>query len=429
MHITNISKLCVTAALLIPLTLHAAPLPEVLVKVLETHPDIRSASHVLEAAKARVTQAKSNFYPVVGLNYAFDDTSGEQNGVDTSSTTNRTDAILSWTVFNGFANRYGLATTKSQQKATEAELDATHEAIALEVTDAYLGLLRLTYRAARNKKYMNELKQLVMAIKTRAASGRLSGAEATQAESRLISAESSHSNLLAQLGAAKARFTELTGSPTKGLSYPKIDTQIVNQSLEELYALAKKHNPNLRASEYQTQAKKSEIGSATAEYYPTIALELRKRLMDDNDVETTYNEDTGGSVNVTYQIPFGGGAFGRKLEAEKQQLSSEEKYKSLVIDIHTSIAELKSQLQESLRIAPRLRQNIDASNQIYSAYELQFNAGRRSLLDLLSSLNEKHSTYDNVIDNWYQSTLMAAQLHALTMGIKSEVLSSESAGS
>lgn len=393
---------------------YAEPLTQVITSVINTHPDIESAQNLLEAAGQRINQARSGFFPTVGLGVSLSDATGDQLAQSITQKIRRTDAIVQWTIFNGFANRYELDKNQEERAAAAAQLDATRDAVALEVTDQYLSVLRYFYQFQRSNAYIKGLSVLVKSIETRAEHGRLSMVHTAQARSRLIQAENEHARLRGRLNGAKARFEAITGQKPRNLVYPRISPSIAEAPVEALLEQAMSNNPNLRAADERAKAKQAEIQIAKSGLMPSITLEMRKRLQSHVEPASLFDEDQRSAIQLSYELPLGNGVLAQTAAAEKLRQAALADKRAAALEIRSGLATLQLQLQEELRIRPRLKENITATKRVVDAYTLQFDAGKRSLLDLLIAWSDRYRAQVAQIDNWYEVTLLTAQVHALT---------------
>ncbi len=382
-------------------------------QVLERHPDIHTAQALLDATTEKVKQARSNYYPVIGASSQHSNVQGQRGAQDEDYTAARTDAFLRWSLFNGFVDQFSVTARQHDHAASAAQLERAHEQTALLVTETYLDVLRSSALLQHTETYIEGLEKLVGLIQVRAELGRSAEAERHQAHARAIQAHNQRAQLLARLRGAKFKYEQLTGQAPTDLEYPEFKLNLVNEPLDALLQRAMHDNPGLRAALKTIEAREAEMGIARGISLPTVSLELRKRLLSDVGSPAEFDTDASAQLSLNYELPLGGAAQSRHAEASHLKQAARAEAERIALELRTTLGELHESLKEAIDIAPRLHENVDATTHVVSAYGLQFNAGKRSLLDLLSAWSDRYQAYASVVDNWHQQTLTIARLHAL----------------
>jgi len=410
-------------ALLFSAQLGAAPLPAVVEQVLQRHPDIRSAQALLQAASAQSRQVRSDFLPSVGLNYRHADAVDVDNGLSRDRTLRRTNAMLRWNLFNGRIDSNRLRAASLNQEAAVLDIDDAHERIALEVTELYAELVRLSQRLELADNLIREFESLRESVKKRVDAGRVSAADLDQIDSDLIRIRTQRSQLRGQMGGNAYRFRQLTGQAPSNLSSPWLEAPEQARSLEQLQSLLESDNPRLRASARRVAARSAEVSAARGAYWPSLDLELNRRL--DASISPVAISDTQRSnqISLNLEIPLGGKTFARVDESVERQKATQAAADSLKLNLSSNLGTLHQELEESRAIQPELLERVATSNRIYHAYRLQFDAGKRSLLDVANAQNERFMALGDVIDNRNLQLLDQARLLNLVGKLRQTLVS------
>ena len=415
--LTRFSRAAALVGTLLPCAaVHTAPLPEVVDRVIDAHPDIRSAQALLNAADALVGQARSAYYPTLGLNWNAADSRDEQLGAPLDRTIRRSEAVLSWNLFRGAADVQRNRSARYERAAASADLAWTREQVALEVAERYTEVLRLRRVLAHSAGLMDDYRQLYDKVRTRAEAGRLSSADVEQIRVDLIQVESRHADLQSQLDAAEYRFARITGQPPEALSAPGFAP--AEWSRDTLLAAAEQFSPRLKAARERVKARQADVGVARGRLMPSVDLELRKRLS--ARIEPAQVSDTvdATQLSVALEIPLGGGDFSRIREALERRDAALASADAARLAIDTELAPLVREREQLLHIQPRLRERVDASRRLVDAYTLQFDAARRSLSDLASAHADRFSARTEVLDNSVRIFAIEARLLSLTGALR-----------
>jgi len=370
-------------ALTLALPAQAAPLPEVVQDVLARHPDAASAQALLEASEAVVRQSRSRFFPTLSVGWTRSNNEVEQLGQPIERDTRRSEAALSWNLFSGGADVYRLKSARNERDAASASLIDVQEQLALRVADAYADVLRLQRINAGGKALSQSLTFLKSQVQSRVEAGRISPADLTQVDVSIIESEDQVASLDAALAAALMRYEQLTGSAPADLVPPAFGT--LDFSAAGRLETTLGNNPSLRAARESIDARKADIGVARGALMPTVDVEVRRRL--GATIEPVEVSDTVRSqqLAINLDVPLGGGSWYRVDEASARHRAAVADEASLREQLSIEVATQAAELERREATYEALTRRLGASRTLIDAYGEQFDAGRRSLTDVLSA--------------------------------------------
>lgn len=139
-------------------------------------------------------------------------------------------------------------------KAGEATLKNAEQEISLTAVTAYLNTLRDRELLRLRRKNETLLIKELNAARERRAIGDITNTDVQQAEARVARATAQHANARTNYEISLAEFEEVTGmrphkillTPYPNFSFP--------ESLQEMFALAEKQNPEILMAMFQHQA-------------------------------------------------------------------------------------------------------------------------------------------------------------------------------
>jgi adhesin transport system outer membrane protein len=393
----------------------AAPLPEVVARVLETNPDVRSSTALLRAADAAVWQARSNFLPTVGVQQTSGSSRDRPAGAVgyTDNQTRRREAYLRWPLFNGYADYYGNRSAEYSQEAAGSDLEESRESVALRLTEIYVEVLRLSEQLRLAQTYVEDLKRLMRDVELRAEAGRIAPVEVEQAKSQLIAAEAELSQQRAQYAAAKNAYRQVVGAYPDDLHVPQLNESLADDPLETLQARAEDNSPRLKAARQRIAAKDADVGTATADFLPRLSLETRKRISAAPTSAALSDQERSETLQLSLEIPLGGKNFARRNELVEKKRAAQADADSKAQQLRTDLGDMHSNLKEARYMAPLLKEKALASYKVVAAYRLQFSAGRRSLLDLLNVRDELYQALTLRNSNRFGRITTTARLERL----------------
>lgn len=414
---SRLNSLCRPSALLLMVLLvppaWGASLPEVVELVLRRHPDIQSSQALLRAAEERVGQARSPYLPSLGLDSVSIDSSDRQTGQPIERTTRRSDLVLRWNLFRGLADFRSAKEQDYRREAAEASLAETHERVALQVVEVYLELLRLRGLVELGEAHGSELRRLEDTVGKRAESGRTSAVDISRTRLGVIQNQADLGRLRGQLQAMEQRYRLITGMPPGPLVEPQLDESALTQPIDDLMARVIEGNHGVRALASGATASAEAVGVARGRLFPSLDLELRKRLQTKIDPVPLIDTDNSRQVQITYQVPLGGETFSRVREAVERKTAAEAQMDSELLRVRADLASYWAEWQEARAIAPRLSEREDASRRVVLGSDLQFDAGRRAVDDLVTSRSEYFRARGDVIANAIEQTALTARVLSL----------------
>lgn len=392
---------------------HAAPLPIVVDKVLLQQPSVRSAQALLRAAEAQITQVRSDFLPSLGLSYRNSDARDETQGRPVDRNVRRSDASLRWNVFNGAADTNRLRAAGFNRDAADADLDSVLEQVAFEITETYADVVRLRQTMSSLQATISRQEKVEASVAQRVDAGRISSAELDLMHVRLIQSRTLLGQLRAQLGTAEYRYRLLTGEAPNELVTPGIRSGSMEADIDALVERIQERNPRLRAALQRSLSRKADIGVARGSFFPAVDLSVNKRLDNSTIPVPVSDTDRAAQLQVSIDIPLGGKNLGRHSEAVERHQAAQADADDLLLKVSREITDLYRQLAEAREIAPLTERRVVSAQRVAAAYELHFEAGRRSLNDLSIAQEDLFNAQRALIENRAQQTTLQAQLLSL----------------
>ncbi|WP_152183892.1 TolC family outer membrane protein [Sulfurimonas indica] len=396
----------------------AQTLKESLEEILHTNPIIQERLQNYNATKQDITSAKSGYYPKLDIKLG----TGEEKIVHDYATTDYSvyKSSLNYThnIFNGFGTT---SLVDSQEYRTAAAAYSYIEKVnntSIELVNTYLEVVKnqeLLGTAEENvqidQEIFNRVKKLYKAGLTTLSEVKKIESSLALAKSNLVVQENSLLNAL-------YNFEKVLGHPATvtAMQRPNIDKTILPKTLNEAIDFSLKHNPSLMANEYNIKAAQATSRENKAKYYPKIDLEASQEY--NNNVSGTEGKDNEfrAMAYISYNL-FNG---------FNDQASIEKSYAKIQQEIANK-NDTKRKIHQSLKIAwaaqTKLKKQLlhlqEYKNFSYKTlvlYSKEYDLGRRSLLDLLSTQNDFIRSKAQIITTEFG--ILYAQYKILdTMGI------------
>lgn len=387
----------------------ADTLPEAIKDGLKLNPEVRAELAKYRAYRYDLREGKADYYPQIDLNAGIGYEEYKSPTVSKAKGLTRQELAIKLTqnLFRGFATQNNVKRLQARLDAQALYAESVVSDIALEISKAYLEILRSQELVQLGKLNVENHKKIFQQIKMRFDSGLSDEVELDQAKARYALVQS---NLLAQkskLADARARYHRLVGHDApRELSLPTFDYKIP-PDIETAIKIALTDHPRLLSAYADVAEAKAQAFANKGSFYPTVNLEVEKRWDRDTNGVKGSTEDFQAMVRMNYNLYKGG--------------ADEAKYKSTVA-LYQQAMEIRNrtrrEVMEDLRYAwdtmtmaqnqmQYLDQHIQLTRSTLLGYRKQFSLGRRSLLDLLNTENEYNQALTKMTETRYD--LLQAQ--------------------
>ncbi|MEA1982576.1 MAG: TolC family outer membrane protein, partial [Campylobacterota bacterium] len=397
-------------------SLSALTLKESVVEAMNTNPVVQERLKNYRATQQDLNIAESEYYPKLDLSASVGYTDAgnlksdgnddwKHTVVDQEYGNYETQLKLTQNLFDGFGTMSKVDYQEARILAAAYNYVEKSNDIAFKMTNAYLNVLRsheLTQTAQENVQ-INE--GIYNKVKDLYDSGLTTDSEVKKIEAALSLARS---NLTVQKNNAldtEFNFRRILGRMPNVANMQKPEMNIpMPESIERAALYSINHNPSLLVSRYNIKGAQALWKQHEKEYYPTIDLEVSQSY---NDIQTDNRFDNPDDrfkarIVLNYNL-FNGGADSANVQKDLSKINQEIEIKR----------DLKRQVIEGLDLSwnaykmvglqlKDLREYSKFSEKTLELYKEEYDLGRRSLLDLLSSQNDVINSRSQIITAEYE---------------------------
>ena len=217
----------------------------------------------------------------------------------------------------------------------------------------------------------------------------------------------------------------LSMDPMQELEIVSPDTAIINSlasfpSLEESVAQSIAYSPNLKISNYNIEIAKQSLRIAKSNYYPTVNLSAGVNTGHYNykniggQLTTQLSEQIGVSVNIPI---YNRGSS--KLRVKQSEIALEQtqlSYEQDVLSVRQNIVQEYQNMISSYNKYNVSKQTKDAYLKSFEAYNVQFQYGSITAVELLQQQNSYLNALNNFIQNKY-SFILQRKILDVYMGL------------
>jgi len=392
-------------------------------EALESNPEVLQAVENRRAVAFERRQARALYGPTVSIEAAagfreLDNPSREAAGLG-DETLEPVEASLfaEQVIFDGL-NRHGEARRQyARLQGASSRVEERAEFIALEVAREYVnfGLQERLVELARENIDFHEavVDRLAQGVESRT----VSGTDLQQARERL---SASRRRLVeAQRDRAEAGYAleRLVGAPVAAyVDAPRL-AAFGPQTLADAIATAREDNPQILIAQAGVGAAEGEMDSARSGYLPRVSLEGRVRTGEDIDAFSGETTDAQVRAVMRWTLFDSGRSLANVSEQARRVDESRYRLHQVQREVDQEVRVAFERLTRERELIASLRDQSRFADDVVEGYASQFNAGQRSLLDLLDAQNSRLSVRQLLATSEHALIFAEYRLLAATGGL------------
>ncbi len=365
------------------------------------HPEILRDKALAKAADKGIDQAFSGYLPTFDIDqeagYEWTNSPTTRTRADklpgNSSSVERlrrdSNASLRQMLFDGFGTQSRVSSAHFSFDTATYTVAETGERLGLRVAQLYLDVLRTQQFVDITQQNNAALTEIANQIRDLAQSGRGTGSDVDQADSRLAQGRAALEQRRGENTVAIARYIEVVGEMPADLVLPGAPQYQRPAGEEEAIAFAMQYHPSAQASAAFYLSRKADAKAAEAPlYYPRLDAEVLGSTGSNLDGNKGRDSDLNPRLRLRYTVFNGLGDLAHRDRADEEAAAAKqddnEQRRRIREEVRVSFRNLMT-AEERL---PSLKAHASSAKQVLEGYRSQFELGKRSLLDLLDVQNE-----------------------------------------
>jgi outer membrane protein TolC len=323
-----------------------------------------------------------------------------------SRTTDRTEAGLRWNLYNAGNDRAELAGAERDVDAAEQDLRRAREDTAERIAETYVELLHLQAQLSPAAERLTAVRKLSEQVRQQADAGKASPADLTQAEASLLDADVAYEQLVADHASARAKLAAQVGTEVRKVA-PVVLAPVPPGQV-------KLGSPGLvEAAQLRAVAARERVRPPVSLLAPRIDLELRQRLSDRTNPIMTTEQKNSWQLVARWDFPVMGETIARRNEGMRRAEAAEAEAERVARTVQSDLDSLDARIEIAIRALASLDRQLQQYDQLVRAGELQFDAGRRSLQQLISLRDSRYAIAQRRADQEHR--LLASRLRQLAL--------------
>lgn len=365
-------------------------------KALNSYPEINSKLHNFRAAKHDWKGAFAGYRPRLDLYYAIGRYSLDGGGYRYTMY-NMLDhnydgfsVILAQTIYDGQETKFRVAGNEGIMGTRYYELMTDMERTALLAFRAHHDVIKYRELVELAEANFSRHKALVEKVKQRTDSGLDSKISLRTAEGRLALAETNLLTQKANLHDVETQYIRIVGAlPAKHLvEYHDCGLDSLPSTVEKGRAIALKNNYRLRGYYKNVEAMENMVGVAKSRLYPHAEVRGGINCNHNQDGSEGRKDKAFVEMVVRWNLYNGNRDKENIDRAVEKYYEAKQNFYKVERDITQAVLISFNKVDNINEELPRMKKHMENAKKTADAYKQQFEAGRRTLFDLLDMENE-----------------------------------------
>ena len=377
----------------------SANLRDLLLRSVPWDPQVRLAAAAQAVAQERLSQSRSRLWPTLGLTASAGESHDDDFGRAVKRRVDRSEMLLRWNLYNGGTDAAEITATEREWAASTEDLGQALDLASERIVNAYLDAWRWQSLVEPSLARVKTIERWVEQARTQVKAGRLSDADLQQAEYSLTDAQLSHQVLVSEHLGALGALNALVHEPVASVlpqSLPRV-------SPEEAGSLTP---AGVRVARLRAEAASNRVLGTANVASPRVDLDARKRLSDNTTPRTSTSQRDGWTVGMRWEMPLGGETFSKRREAIARAEGAQAEVARIEQGLVSELASIAPRLASAEQAVMQLQSQAEQYNALLRAGRVQFEAGRRSLqqlmqledgrINVVQRLAEQHNRMDKL---------------------------------
>ena len=375
-------------------------------RVLASDPQVRAAEALLQASHERRRQARSRLGPSLLLSTSNGQSVDQELGRPLERRTDRVEAGLRWNLFNSGNDLAEFNASSRDTLAGEQDLRRAREDTSERVAESYVELLRLQQLLPHAADRLAAVQRLVAQVQRQNDAGKASDADATQAAASLLDAQIALEQLQVDRDSARDKLAALVGSELREV-LPVVLAPVPPGALQT-------GQPGLvSAAQLRALSARDRVRPASSLLAPRIDLEMRQQLSNKTNPPLTTEAQRSWQITARWEFPVMGETVARRNEGQRRAEAAEAEAERVARGVQADLQALRARIANAERALAQLDQQIDQYDRLVRAGELQFEAGRRNVAQLIQLRDSRYGVEQRRVDQ--ANRLLAARMRQLAL--------------
>ncbi len=362
----------------------------------ETHPEVRMARSNLQAAGYDVDAAYTGFYPYAQVN--------------SSASSKASSTMLSFVLplWRGGGTVAGVDVAEAGREAAFSDVNRTRLRLGLRLSDAWFAAAAAAEQDGYWQTYIDTLGKLQGVIQRRADQGAAPYADVINALTRVRQAEALAAQNRSVLETSRAQLSALLGPQDIAAGWPAQVFAVTDKEAAVALERAADNHPEILYAQARLAQQQAETRVGRASLSPEVLLQHDKPLGDEKQLS---EEET--RVVLRYQTDNGLRGYQAWRAGQLRSSAAQSGVETARREVQSSIRAAQAERAAAAAQMEFQSAAVTAADAVMSSFVRQFEAGRKTWLEVLNAQREAHETRLALVQQkrsyWAASTRLALQ--------------------
>lgn len=289
-------------------------------------------------------------------------------------------------LFDGWDRAYDIYRTQAGISAASFRVMVRSEAVGLNSVEAYIDVVRHTELLGLAQDNLRRHETLLRVVRERYDGGRSPIGDLEQTVERVEAAKALVAQIKVARETANAKYKNAVGIPPLKLQPVKYAPGIP-KTVDDVTLRAVQNNPRVKEAVAETQVSfydKKQFGSTL---YPQVYLEGNATSGENLDGTPGQNDELQAKVVLRWKIFDGGVRRNRQAELGERYSEKVAEQMILVRQLTEEVEIAWARLVDGRAQVDAVRTEVGQNKKVVAAYKDEYDANKRSLLDLLDAEN------------------------------------------
>lgn len=349
---------------------------ESLSRLWASHPELRQGDALVAASEFGINAAYTGYLPYVQVDMA-QDRDGQEDY----------EARLILPLWSGGLTPASVDSAKAGRDAAQFERDRLRLDLGLRLTDAWFAVVATREQQQLWQQYLAALGQLQGLIERRAAAGASPEADVQNILSRIRQAEAEATLNASLLASARAQYQSLLGGPADAGDWPATAQLLTPAEVQAVPERAAENHPALQLAKTTIAREDADRRSSRARLSPELSLRYVRSFG-----EQVRRVDPTVQLALQYQSDSGLRAYQEYRAGQERLNGAQAALEAGQREVLATIAVAQAERQAALAQIDYQQEAIRAADEVSASARRQFEAGRKTWIEVLNAQREAHET-------------------------------------
>ena len=378
-------------------------------------PQVQLAMAQWRATQAQWKQARSRWLPTLSVNSSQGESDDLDLGLPVQRTSERTEALLRWNVFNGGADLNTWRALAREVDAAALDVRRAREEATERFIQAYADAARGETVARVAEDLLARMGLLKSMVERQTSLGKVSPVDADTSASSLLDVQAALAEAQNEARRGRNRLTALSGlSPDEVRQLRLPDLGLAPNLDQADWPSLREGNARWQAARLRIQSADIRLGVIPSDYLPRIDLQWRQALHDRTTPPASSVSRRGSTVTVSLDVPLGGETVFRRDESIERLRAAQAEADRVSLEAQIEWGETIDQWGTLDRNLQLYRRQVQHLGRVIEGAMVQYESGRRTLVQLVELTRLPFATRQKMADASQQQLKAQARLLALS---------------